>query len=112
MSDARLPPSPSWGGPTREASGVGESASSQIVAVNPTSPPLGASRLGPPHEGEGGRVRVPTRNAGFVACLIGVLVMLSGRYVQSAPPVFIYVGVSVIVFGWGLLALSVFRVKS
>ena len=56
--------------------------------------------------------RIPTRNAGYVACLIGVLVMLTGRFVHGAPPLLIYVGVSVIVFGWGLLALSLFRAKS
>ena len=54
----------------------------------------------------------PTRNAGLVACLIGTLVMLAGRFAPGAPPVLVYVGVSVIVFGWGLLALSRFRVKS
>ena len=56
--------------------------------------------------------RTSTRNAGLVACLIGVLVMASGRFVAGVPPVLIYVGVSIIVFGWGLLALSMFRVKS
>jgi hypothetical protein len=58
------------------------------------------------------RPKAPTRNAGFVACLIGVLVMLSGRYIHGVPQVLVYVGVSIIVFGWGLLALSMFRVKS
>jgi energy-coupling factor transporter transmembrane protein EcfT len=50
-----------------------------------------------------------TRNAGFVACLIGVLAMLTGRFVAGAPVWLVYVGVSVIVFGWGLLALSIIK---
>ena len=53
-----------------------------------------------------------TRTAGVVACLIGMLLMVSGRFVPAAPHVLIYVGVAVIVFGWGLFALSMFRVKS
>jgi hypothetical protein len=56
--------------------------------------------------------KAPTRNAGLVACLIGVLVMVAGRFMHGVPTVFVYVGVSIIVFGWGLLALSMFRVKS
>ncbi len=56
--------------------------------------------------------KAPTRNAGLVACLIGVLVMVAGRFMHGVPSVFVYVGVSIIVFGWGLLALSMFRVKS
>ena len=50
-----------------------------------------------------------TRNAGFVACLVGALVMISGRYAAGAPSWLIYVGVSVIVFGWGLFLLSMIR---
>ena len=38
--------------------------------------------------------------------------MVAGRFMQGAPPILIYAGVSIIVFGWGLLALSLFRVKS
>jgi len=56
--------------------------------------------------------KAPTRNAGLVACLVGVLIMVAGRFMHGAPPVLIYIGVSVIVFGWGLLGLSMFRVKS
>ena len=58
------------------------------------------------------RPRHPTRNGGFVACLLGVLVMVAGRFMPGAPAALIYVGISIIVFGWGLLALSMFRVKS
>lgn len=50
-----------------------------------------------------------TRNAGFVACLVGALVMISGRYMAGAPSWLVYVGVSAIVFGWGLFLLSMFR---
>ncbi len=47
------------------------------------------------------------RNAGYVACLVGALVMISGRFMSGAPSWLVYVGVSVIVFGWGLFGLSV-----
>ena len=50
-----------------------------------------------------------TRNAGFVASLIGVLVMVSGRYMAGAPVWLTYVGVSVIVFGWGLFAYALYQ---
>ncbi len=53
-----------------------------------------------------------TRSAGVVACLVGTLLMVSGRFVPSAPHILVYVGVSVIVFGWGLFVLSMFRAKS
>ena len=55
------------------------------------------------------RAHVATRNAGFIACLAGVLVMISGRYVPGAPFWLAYAGLSGIVFGWGLLGLSMFR---
>ncbi len=50
-----------------------------------------------------------TRNAGFIACLVGALVMISGRYAAGAPAWLVYVGVSTIVFGWGLFLLSMIR---
>jgi len=43
-------PSPSWGGPTREASGVGKSARAADAKGLPTR---AAARPVPPHEGEG-----------------------------------------------------------
>ncbi len=49
------------------------------------------------------------RNLGYVACLLGALAMISGRFMPGAPTWLIYVGVSVIVFGWGLFALSMYR---
>lgn len=50
-----------------------------------------------------------TRNAGYVACLLGTLAMISGRYVHGAPAWLAYVGLGVIIFGWGLLGLSMAR---
>jgi hypothetical protein len=50
-----------------------------------------------------------TRNAGFVACLVGAMAMITGRYTVGAPTWLVYVGVSAIVFGWGLFLLSMFR---
>ncbi len=47
------------------------------------------------------------RNLGYVACLVGALVMIAGRFMPGAPAWLVYVGVSVIVFGWGLFGLSI-----
>jgi hypothetical protein len=55
----------------------------------------------------GGHLAV--RNAGFVASLIGALVMISGRYMAGAPSWLVYGGVSAIVFGWGMFFLSMWR---
>lgn len=49
------------------------------------------------------------RNAGFVACLLGALAMISGRFMPQAPHWLIYAGLSGIVFGWGLFGLSMYR---
>jgi hypothetical protein len=49
------------------------------------------------------------RNAGYVACLAGVLVMLLGRFRAGAPAWMIWVGLAVIALGWTFLALSTFR---
>jgi hypothetical protein len=53
--------------------------------------------------------RDPTRNAGFVACLIGALAMISGRFMAGAPTWLVHAGVAVIVLGWGLFGLSAWR---
>ena len=50
-----------------------------------------------------------TRNAGFIACLVGAMVMITGRYVAGVPVWLTSVGVAVIVFGWGLFAYSMFK---
>jgi hypothetical protein len=50
-----------------------------------------------------------TRNAGFVLCLVGVLVMVAGRYMPAAPVWLMSVGVGIIVFGWGLLAYALVK---
>ncbi|MGI8839442.1 MAG: hypothetical protein ACR2F8_01435 [Caulobacteraceae bacterium] len=44
----------------------------------------------------------PIRTAGVVACLVGLLTMVSGRFVAGAPTWLTYVGVVVIFLGWGL----------
>ena len=49
------------------------------------------------------------RNAGYVACLVGVLMMVLGRFRAGAPSSIIYVGLAVIVFGWGFLVFSMVR---
>jgi hypothetical protein len=49
------------------------------------------------------------RNTGYVACLVGTLVMLLGRFRAGAPSWLVYVGLAVIVVGWGFLVLSMLR---
>ncbi len=49
------------------------------------------------------------RNLGFVFCLVGALVMIAGRFAPGAPAWLVYVGLSGIVFGWGLFALSIIQ---
>ena len=49
------------------------------------------------------------RNAGFVACMIGVLVMVVGRFAPWAPVWLVAVGVAVIALGWGLFAWSMLQ---
>ncbi len=44
------------------------------------------------------------RNAGYVACLVGVLAMIAGRFMPGAPVWAVYAGVGVIAIGWGLFA--------
>ena len=50
-----------------------------------------------------------TINAGVVICLVGILLMISGQYVAGFPRWAPYAGFAVIVFGWGLFALSIFK---
>lgn len=46
------------------------------------------------------------KNIGFVVCLVGALAMIAGRYMPGAPRWLTYIGVSVIVFGWGVFAYA------
>src|SRR5258707_15817982 len=47
-----------------------------------------------------------TRNAGLVACLLGVLVMIAGRYMAGAPVWLVSVGVGGVALGWGLISFA------
>lgn len=49
------------------------------------------------------------RNWGLVACLVGALVMISGRYAAWAPTWLVYVGVAAIAFGWALFGYTVYQ---
>jgi hypothetical protein len=49
-----------------------------------------------------------TQNAAYIACLVGVLVMLTGRYGANAPHWLIFLGLGIIIIGWGLLATAIF----
>ncbi|HEY8013767.1 MAG TPA: hypothetical protein VIE70_07650 [Dongiaceae bacterium] len=50
-----------------------------------------------------------TRTAGFVVCLVGVLVMIAGRYAPAAPVWVTSVGVGTIAFGWGLFGYALYK---
>jgi VIT1/CCC1 family predicted Fe2+/Mn2+ transporter len=52
---------------------------------------------------------VGTRNAGFVACLIGALVLIASRFVGGWPAWGMWVGVAIILLGWALFVISVLR---
>ena len=49
------------------------------------------------------------RNAGFVACLVGVLILIWARFVPGAPAFVLWIAIAVIVLGWGLFVWSVLR---
>ena len=49
------------------------------------------------------------RNAGFVACMVGALVMVVGRFAPWAPVWLVAVGVAIIALGWGLFAWSMLQ---
>ncbi len=49
------------------------------------------------------------RNAGFVASLVGALVMLTARFTAYLPHVAIWLGLAIILLGWALFVLSILR---
>ena len=49
------------------------------------------------------------RNLGFVACLIGALVMITARFTAILPHAAIWVGLVIVALGWALFALSIVR---
>ncbi|MBV8682111.1 MAG: hypothetical protein JO111_04500 [Caulobacteraceae bacterium] len=49
------------------------------------------------------------QTAGFVGCLVGVLLMLSGHYVRGVPHWMVYVGLVIILVGWALFAFAIVR---
>ncbi|HZL00361.1 MAG TPA: hypothetical protein VFC47_10715 [Caulobacteraceae bacterium] len=50
-----------------------------------------------------------TRNAGFVACLLGTLILVGSRYMAGVPGWGVYLGAAVIAVGWALFVVSVFK---
>ena len=50
-----------------------------------------------------------TREAGLIACLVGVLVMIAGRFMAGAPIWLTSVGVGIAVLGWGLIAYAMMK---
>jgi hypothetical protein len=50
-----------------------------------------------------------TRTAGLVACLVGVLIMIAGRFMAGAPLWLVSVGVAIVVLGWGLIAFALWK---
>ena len=49
------------------------------------------------------------KNAGFTFCLVGVLTMIAGRYLEAAPVWLVSVGLGTLVFGWGLFGYALVR---
>jgi uncharacterized membrane protein len=49
------------------------------------------------------------RNAGFVACLLGVLMLVWARFVTGVPALVLWAGLAVIAVGWALFAYSIFK---
>jgi hypothetical protein len=46
------------------------------------------------------------RTLGLIACLIGALTMIAARFGGRLPPAGVWVGLSIILTGWALFALS------
>jgi uncharacterized membrane protein len=55
------------------------------------------------------RLHRTERNAGFVACLVGALILVWARFRAGAPPAFLWVGLGVIALGWALFAYSIVK---
>jgi hypothetical protein len=49
------------------------------------------------------------RNAGFIACLVGALVLVASRYITGVPHDLRWVGLAIVVLGWALFAWSMIR---
>ena len=49
------------------------------------------------------------RTLGLIACLVGALTMIVARFGGRLPPAGIWVGLSIILIGWALFALSSIR---
>jgi hypothetical protein len=50
-----------------------------------------------------------TRTAGFVACLLGALALIAGRFSPGLPAWVTSAGLAVIVLGWGLFGYALFK---
>lgn len=48
------------------------------------------------------------RQWGFIACLVGVIVMFAARMRPEIPDVLVWGGIAIIVTGWALLAFVVY----
>jgi uncharacterized membrane protein len=55
------------------------------------------------------RREVGTRNAGFLACLVGALILIASRFTAGLPAWGVWAGLAVILVGWALFTISVFR---
>lgn len=49
------------------------------------------------------------RNAGFVASLLGVLMLVWARFSVGVSPAVLWAGLAVIAVGWALFAYSIFK---
>jgi hypothetical protein len=48
-------------------------------------------------------------NAGLLACLLGVILLVWGRFATGAPALAIWLGLGVILLGWALFAVAIAR---
>jgi hypothetical protein len=51
----------------------------------------------------------PQRFAGFVACLLGVMILIIGRYKLGAAPWLLWTGAGVVAAGWALFVYALAR---
>jgi uncharacterized membrane protein len=51
----------------------------------------------------------PQRLAGFIVCLVGVMILIVARYRLGAPPWLLALGVGVVALGWILFAYALTR---
>ena len=49
------------------------------------------------------------RTIGFLACLVGVMILVIGRFRLGAPPWMLWTGAAVVALGWGLFVYALVK---